>query len=128
VFSPCRGLGALRTRRGRGTAGIGLPGSTPSPTRKVKNWFQADQHRLIDALAWLEEKSPNASRTVWADIWSAVTAAGSTPAAAAKAAVIAARSRRYAAVVCGLSLRERRAAKNRSMSVTTDWSPLAMAS
>jgi hypothetical protein len=56
-------LGALRTRRGRGTAAIGLPGSTSSPTRKVKNWFQADQQRLIDVLAWPEEKSPNASRT-----------------------------------------------------------------
>jgi hypothetical protein len=52
---------------GPGVAGIGLPASTPSPTRKVKNWFQVDQHRLMEVLVWEEEKAPKASRIVWAD-------------------------------------------------------------
>jgi hypothetical protein len=33
----------------------------------VKNWFQTDQQRLMEVLAWEEAKAPNASRIVRAD-------------------------------------------------------------
>jgi hypothetical protein len=63
VSSPSSGLGSRRAGLALAMAGIGLPSRRPSATRKVKNWFQVDQQRLIDAFAWPSAWSANADRS-----------------------------------------------------------------
>ena len=55
VPSPWRALGALAGTLGLATAAMGLPTTTSSATRKLKNWFQAAQARAMLAAAWLSE-------------------------------------------------------------------------
>jgi len=63
VSSPVSGLGSRRPSLALAMAGIGLPSRCPSATRKVNSWFQVDQQRLIEALAWPSAYSANADRS-----------------------------------------------------------------
>jgi hypothetical protein len=51
VSSPDSGFGARAGRLGSVIAGMGLPVRAPSATSKVKNWFQVDEQRWIEAAA-----------------------------------------------------------------------------
>jgi hypothetical protein len=114
VSSPRNGFGVNGGVFGRATAPIGFPGTRSSATQNVKNWFHVDHARNTDDFACESANTPNASRRFRPVRSEISNRAGGVPVTSASNAVTPARSRRYAAVVCGESFRGRRARKNDS--------------
>lgn len=116
VPSPCNGFGTRSGRRGRATPDIGLPGNSSSATRNSQNVRHTDHARPTDAAARSAANTANAARNTGAD---RSDTTGARPNCSATIAATAARSRRYAAVVCGESLRGARATKKLSTAAAT---------
>jgi hypothetical protein len=112
VSSPRNGFGDRGAGLGRATAAIGFPANNPSATQNDRNWFHVDHARDTELRACPSANTPNPARNADTDNSATTNPSGGRPNSTATTASTPARSRRYAAVVCGESFLGRRAAKN----------------